>query len=413
MTTITLTPGQESALGSFTQFLADPMEQVFVLEGYSGTGKSTLVRFIIEQLPNLLKTVKLLNPHYPEYEVTLTATTNKAAESLSYITGEPVSTIHSCLGLVVQREWETGKQYLSAKNMEVLEGHLLFIDEASYIDSSLLQWIFKKTKNCKIVFMGDPAQLTPVKSNNTPVFHAGFPTARLTEVVRQAEGNPIIELSTKFRETVQTGQFFSFKPDGKHIIALSDKDFLKEVRKEFCRPNWSYQDSKILAWTNARVVHYNALVRDMVQGTPNLQAGDYAICNSYVHSGGTKIKTDQMVLITSVEPAKCYSIEGKLYGVDGKTKLFMPNSLKEKKEALAIARSQGNWSMVEEIENRWIDLRAAYACTVNKSQGSTFDKVFIDLSDIAKCNMGEQIARMMYVAISRARSQVFLVGDFV
>ena len=71
------------------------------------------------------------------------------------------------------------------------------------------------------------------------------------------------------------------------------------------------------------------------------------------------------------------------------------------------------FDVVEEAENRWVDLRAAYACTVNKSQGSTFDKVFIDIDDIARCNNGEQIARLMYVAVSRARNTVYLTGDFV
>jgi ATP-dependent exoDNAse (exonuclease V) alpha subunit len=65
-----------------------------------------------------------------------------------------------------------------------------------------------------------------------------------------------------------------------------------------------------------------------------------------------------------------------------------------------------------QVEN-WIDLRAAYAQTVNKSQGSTYDRVFIDLDDIRRCNSGDQIARMLYVAVSRAREQVFLTGDLV
>lgn len=61
----------------------------------------------------------------------------------------------------------------------------------------------------------------------------------------------------------------------------------------------------------------------------------------------------------------------------------------------------------------WIDLRAAYACTINKAQGSTYDKVFIDLDDIKKCNSGNQIARMLYVGVSRARLIVYLCGDLI
>jgi ATP-dependent exoDNAse (exonuclease V) alpha subunit len=58
-------------------------------------------------------------------------------------------------------------------------------------------------------------------------------------------------------------------------------------------------------------------------------------------------------------------------------------------------------------------LRAAYAQTINKSQGSTYDRVFIDLDDLARCSSGDQLARMLYVGFSRARHQVFLTGDLV
>lgn len=145
-----------------------------------------------------------------------------AAEAFSQITGLPVATIHSALSLRVQTDYSTNKTRLipAAKDPE---GKLLFIDEASYIDKELLGYIFKLTKNCKIVFMGDPAQLTPVKSSGTPVFDANFTGAQLSQVVRQAEGNPIVDLSTKFRETVKTGEFFSFKPDGEHIQYMDRK----------------------------------------------------------------------------------------------------------------------------------------------------------------------------------------------
>ena len=65
------------------------------------------------------------------------------------------------------------------------------------------------------------------------------------------------------------------------------------------------------------------------------------------------------------------------------------------------------------MDNNWIDLRAAYASTINKAQGSTYKTVFIDLDDIKRCNSGDQIARMMYVGVSRASQRVWLTGDLV
>jgi hypothetical protein len=415
MTDITLTADQQTALETFTQFLMDPAEQVFVLEGYSGTGKTTLVKTLLDRLPSLIKTAQLINPEMKKYTVELTATTNKAAENFGMITGWSVATIHSFLGLRVHTDYQTNTtKLIPSKNNSVKEGYLIFVDEASYIDKDLLGWIFKLTRNCKIVFMGDPAQLTPVKSSSTPVFDTNFLKARLSQVVRQAEGNPIVDLSTKFRETVNSGEFFQFKPDGHHIQYMDRDTFNKAIETEFCRPEWRYSHSKFLAWTNKRVIDYNHHIRDRVMGDPHFQVGDYAVCNKFVTARQKTIKTDQLVCITGIGPdTEQHGVPGNMMTLDYQIELFFPKSLEAKKAALKTARTLEEYNVVEEIENRWVDLRAAYACTINKAQGSTFDRVFIDLDDIGRCNSGDQIARMLYVGVSRAREQVFLTGDLV
>jgi len=282
---ITLTEDQQNALESFHNFLMDPIETVFVLRGYSGCGKSTLVRTLIDRMPGFNKTARLINPEHKEYEVALTATTNKAAENLGSITGQGAVTIHSFLGLRVSTDYRTNTTTLVPRTTDQKENYLLFIDEASYVDKQLLSFIFKMTRNCKVVFIGDPAQLTPVKATGTPVFDANFSGAALTTVVRQAEGNPIVDLSTKFRHTVNTGEFFSFTPDGHHVQYLQRDAFNEAIKAEFTRPDWRYQDSKILAWTNKCVINYNHFVRNHVKGDPDFQVDDYAICNSFVTVG--------------------------------------------------------------------------------------------------------------------------------
>lgn len=409
---ITLTNDQQKALEAFSLFMTDPTETVFVLSGYSGTGKTTLVRTLIEQMPNFMKTYRLLNPKANEYQIELTATTNKAAENFSQLSNRAVATIHSYLGLRVNTNYETGVTNLIPRSMIPKEGALIFIDEASYVDSQLLGLIFKLTKNCKIVFIGDPAQLTPVKSVGTPVFTAKFPGAHLSQVVRQAEGNPIVDLSTKFRETVNSGEFFSFIPDGQAVKYLARDDFNKAIEAEFTRPDWQYRDSKVLAWTNKCTIGYNHAVRDHVKGNPNFQVGDYAVCNKYVQVGSKNIKTDQLVLITGISPDTSeYDVAGNNFTLDNSVSVFMPKLLADKNALIKKARASEQYSIAERADNQWIDLRAAYACTVNKAQGSTFDRVFIDLDDISRCNSGDQIARMLYVGVSRARQQVFLTGD--
>lgn len=413
MNAITLTDDQQAGFDAFTTFIMDPSKSVFVLAGYSGTGKSTLVRTLLTQLDNLIKTIRLVNPKQPQYSVLLTATTNKAAETLSRVVGEPVSTIHSALGLRVQTDYSTRQTRLVPKRgHECPTNSILFIDEASYIDRDLLQHIFKRTTQCKIVFIGDPAQLTPVKYTDTPVFKAGFEGVELTKVVRH--DGPILELATLFRHAVNTGEFFSFKPDGKHIQYLEREAFDKAILEEFSRPDWHFHDSKVLAWTNSCVVQYNKGIREQIQGNPELQVGDYAICNKYINQGNISFKTDQLVMITSIsEPCQEQGLMGRRYGIDGVATLFMPDSLQEKNRLIKEATSNEDLFLCHHIDTNWIDLRAAYACTVNKSQGSTFRKVFIDLDDIKRCTHGNQMARLMYVAVSRASHQLILTGDLI
>lgn len=409
---IILTLDQQSALDAFHTFLLDPIESVFTLSGYSGCGKSTLVSILLDRLPKILKTAELINPNQKDYEVALTATTNKAAENLGHITGYQVHTIHSFLGLRVVTDYKNNTSNLVQRSQEKRYNYILFIDEASYVDKQLLGFIFKMTEGCKIIFIGDPAQLTPVKSTGTPVFDAKFNGAALTQVVRQAEGNPIVELSTKFRHTVNTGEFFSFTPDGHHIRYLERAAFDQAIVDEFTRPDWKYRDSKILAWTNKRVIEYNHFVRNQVKGDPHFQVGDYAICNSFLTVGRQSLKTDQLVQITGIsEEIERFGVIGNTFTMDGVIKAFQPKALTAKNLRIKEARACNEIHLVAEMESQWVDLRAAYACTINKSQGSTYDSVFVDLDDIRKCNSGDQIARMLYVAVSRARNHVFLTGD--
>ncbi len=414
MNAITLTADQQKAKDQFIKFILDPRQQTFVIAGFAGTGKTTLTGLLISELPKILRTAKLLGNEEIMWDVQLTATTNKAAEALSSLVGAPAITIQSFLGLRVQTNYQTKQTRLvPSRNCRDVTDTILFIDEASYIDNNLLTWITKLTHNCKVIFMGDPAQLTPVKSAVTPVFKRGFNTASLEEVVRQQAGNPIIDLATAFRNTVNTGQFFSFKPDGKHVIHMPRDQFEQTAFNDFSNPDWRSQDSKILAWTNKRVIAYNHAIRDLIKGNPKLEVGDYAVCNKYIRTARCNLRTDQLIQITNIKPDRVLDVDGCVVEMNKGHYAFFPNSLDDKNKALKKARAEERWEDVQLIIDAWIDLRAAYSCTINKSQGSTYDRVYVDLDDIKKCNSSNQIARMLYVAVSRARHQVFFTGDIV
>lgn len=386
-----------------------------LISGYAGTGKSTLVKRIVDDLPKIIRMNKLLVPDVNiSSDLILTATTNKAAEALSAITKHNVVTIHSLLGLIVRTDYKTGNSEISIRQgAPVIENSIIIVDEASYIDHKLLKYIIELTRNCKIILIGDPAQLLSRGTTKPPAFSAGFPEAKLTNVLRQAKGNPIIELATRFRNTVNDGKFFSFKPDNVHIKYLPFDQFSDEIIKEFNRPDWKDTDSKVLAWRNRCVIEYNNTIRDKVLGEPQLQPGDYAVCNSYISTSNCRVKTDETVLITSISRAIAYGVMGAYVTMDRCGVAFMPDSLEDKKARLKKAIKEDDMDAARAIRTQWIDLRAAYACTINKSQGSTYKRVFIDLNDIKACNVGNTIARMLYVGVSRAQQQVILTGDLV
>lgn len=414
MNNITLTDDQQAAVHALTAFLAKDNEPAFVLEGYAGTGKSTLVHYILDNIQNILKAVKLIKPSFPHYDIELTATTNKAAENLADITHREVRTIHSFMGLRVQTDYSTRETKLMDASNKTIINTVLFIDEASYIDKDLLTLIFQKTKDCKIIFIGDPAQLVPVKANKAPVFLAPFPKASLTKVMRQAKGNPILDLATMFRKTVSTLEWGSFTPDGYHVQHLPRDQFDEAIKKEFTRPDWTSQQSKVLAWTNRVVQAYNQAIANLTTGQINFQPGDYAQCNKYFQSGKMSIKTDELVHITHIGPKiDKHGVLGHIYTVNNSIKAFCPDDLSAKKALHRIAKNNDDYQMLYEIEEEWIDLRSVYACTINKSQGSTYDRVFIDLDDVKKINTGEGLARLLYVGSSRPRHQLIFTGDLV
>ncbi len=417
MSDIILSDDQQRAYESVTGLLCSPKRKFSVIEGYAGTGKSTLVKKLLADMPAILKMAKLMtgNKAIDKWEVALTATTNKAAEALHQITGREVKTIQSTLCLTVKTCYKTQTTKLiptQNKSKELPRNKILVIDEASYIDNELLRFIDERTEDCKVIYIGDPAQLSPVGSKNTPVFNAGFTTARLSQIMRQAEGNQIIDLATGFRETVNGKPWpQEFVPDGDAIIHMNRDAWEDEIIKEFSRPDWHHFDSKCLAWTNKTVNFLNKAVRGVVQGEPKLQKGDMAVVNRVLRNDNCNLKTDQTVIVTDIYPGTDKDVEGEWVTLNDEHTAFLPKSLEARKSRELSARKKKDWTTLAYIDQHWIDLRAIFACTINKSQGSTYDKVYIDLDDIAKCNQPNQIARMMYVAVSRARHQVYLTGE--
>jgi energy-coupling factor transporter ATP-binding protein EcfA2 len=415
---LVMNAGQQNAINEFVQFLFDPNEKYFVIRGHSGTGKSTLIDTLLKDLPKYYQAARLIDSEFSPMPIQLTATTHKAADNFSQLTGTEVTTVHSFLGLRLHQDYESGHKQLVAMENGKKYGYLIFVDEASYLNPRTLMLVLQQAVNCKIVFIGDPDQLLMPKSSNAPVFAAGFKEVGLEETMRQMvngvpQANPITELAHEFRHTVTTGKWpEKITVDGHFVKWLPRDKFLEAIEVEFTRPDWTYKDSKILAWTNDVVIQYNNHVRSLIKGDPQMRVGDYVDNNSYILSTGkTPIKTDETVLITEIEPpVELYGVTGNWMTVNKSTRVFHPQERKSKAKVESRLRANGEFQQANEVVN-WADFRAVFAQTVFKAQGSTYGKVYIDLDDIGKCNMGNLIARMLYVGISRARYEVILTGD--
>lgn len=407
---IILSSGQQKALDGIIQFLSDPNQHEFVIEGYAGTGKSTLLRELLSQWGNISEALKLINPYHVDMPMIFTATTHKAADNLFAITHQHAHTIHSVLGLKVRDDYKTGKSVLEPKqNHRYPRDSIIFVDEASQLSIEMLNYVRDRTINCKIIYMGDPAQLLAFGYNSSPVFKRGYPTVRLTEVLRN--GGQILDVATKFRETVETGEFFSFKPDQSSVIWLPRGEFDAAVLEEFSHSAWKNTDSKYLSWTNKSAIRYNGAIREKVHGNAEYQVGDFMSVNSYVRhsSGDHSLKTDAMVVIEEIFTTQAHGVKGNWVTIEGH-KYFCPHDPKDIDRSMRAAAKEGNYSGLNAMQS-WIDLRSMYAQTVNKSQGSTYKSVFLDLDDIARASTGNLLARLMYVGVSRASEKVVMTGD--
>lgn len=420
-----LTNDQQKALEALQSFLLDS-SHVFVLQGYAGTGKSTLLREFLLQMPDLVSGYRLVDPTYQPYNPVFTATTHKAVENLMtifprHLQSNPLTTA-SAFGMRLQQQGP-GKpaKLIQAGERAIKFGQrsLIFVDEASYLDhgslSSISQIIVER--GCKVVFMGDPAQLTPVGLTDSPVFNAGFPTALLTEVVRQQANSPILDLVSEYRDAVVSKAFPSIPHGFPEIEYMDDRAAVAQaLQKEMSHPDWNPNVSRILAYTNTRVTLYNDWLAEKIEGTSLFVEGAYYTNNKAVSLPNILIPASASVLVTGIatEFETILGITGSWLriAVNGSmvsNLVFAPHNYRQWASAHRLwLKAEDNHALI--LSQGWLDLRRLYASTVNKAQGSTFDRCWIDLEDIATCRNPEQRARLLYVATSRARDKITFIN---
>jgi ATP-dependent exoDNAse (exonuclease V) alpha subunit len=423
---IVLNQGQQTIADAFIQFLFSS-DRKLKISGPGGVGKTALMGYLIDRImPEYYRLCQMMGIE-PEYDspVVMTATTNKAAEVLGLATGRPAQTIHSFLNLKVQDDYTTGRSKITKKFSWVVHTRkIVFIDEAYMIDSELLAVLLEGTHKCKIIFIGDHCQLAPVMETVSPIHLADLPFFELTENVRNAGQPALMEVCRQLRNTVETGEFHPIALAPGVIDWADDPTMAQEIVNHFEKQT---HEARILAFTNRRVTEYNDHIRGLRQLPTEYGLGELLVNVNSIELGkkllsieeeveiiGQSAKTEQLSLgefegtpiELTVRRSTLRSGLGTVYNM-----VPLPVDRDHFGALLKWYAERKQWDRYFYLKKTVPDLRPRDAATVHKAQGSTYDVVFIDLADISTCHQPKTVARLLYVAFSRARNRVILYGD--
>jgi len=317
-----LSPDQAQALKDLDLFLTGNA-QVFILKGYAGTGKTTILKGVIDFLKDQKKQVEVMAP------------TGRAAKVLRDKTGMGQTIHKSIYNFKELRTTEDEKDdagnsfhyYFPIHAREENES-ILIIDESSMISSreshhelftfgtgvlldDLITYSRIPTSKCKLILVGDPAQLPPVGDNKSlaleEVFFQslGFQTASatLTTVKRQNQ-NSILENAFRIRSLIGNTQKSSFQLlfDNSISIEIPTDHIPDQYVKEFPVPEIG--NGVIIAFSNSQCHQYNQAVRDKLFPTQKtVQAGDVLMINhNNYHTYGVEMMNGEMAKVISVSP---------------------------------------------------------------------------------------------------------------
>lgn len=301
-----LNDGQLAAFIRIVEFIngGSPEAAGIVLKGYAGTGKTFVIRRIVEYITTA----------YSKGRIGITAPTNKAVHVLSKNApfadqsnifetyGKPkerivYSTIHKLLGLRESINGSTGIQtFVAGENIDITEYKYLIVDEVSMLSDELFLTLMDFRDKIKLIFMGDPAQIPPIGKEHALPFTDECPYAlerlELTEIMRQKQNNPIVAASMILRDNLQKMQPLPPKTqlnkEAQGIIrfdaSTKERKRVRDIIKTyFLDPRFEANSDyiRVIAWQNKTVKACNSIIRDYLFGDKKdtFNVGDRVIAN--------------------------------------------------------------------------------------------------------------------------------------
>ena len=410
---------QQQSFMDVIKFINDPNQRSMNLSGGAGTGKTYFIAHVAKGI------LRHRDGNSALHSVAVTATTNKAVAVIAEAIGSEINdveTIYSFMNLRVSENFTTGTvKIVPTKTWCVHSGTLLIIDECSMVNLELFKWLDKGLdKTCKILYVGDMNQLSPIKEELSPIYTQGYNTSVLTLPVRNAEQPALMELCEQVKQTVETGVFTPIK-EVPGVIDLIDGTQLRGILER----EYSQEDPtrRVLSYTNKRVIEYNLHIRGLRGYNDPFEVGEIlSNNNSTANSAGDTLYTDQMVRVVSINEdwenlniVKGYKVRTITLDVEDVTTEVRYTvtcfaDIDDRAEVIKHYASNKQWDMYFQIKNNYPDLRSVAASTIHKAQGSTYDSVVVDLGDIGRCTINSQTARMQYVALSRPKTRLFIRG---
>ena len=444
-----LTLQQNELVDFLSGFVVSKSEHIFLLKGFAGTGKTSVISALIRAMDELKQPVVLMAP------------TGRAAKVLSGYSGKSAFTIHK----KIYRQ-KVGGEFYGMFNLNVnLHKHTLFIvDEASMISNSeseshfgsgrllddLMEYVYGGD-GCRLILIGDTAQLPPVGQVLSPALDKsqlecyGFPVDQftLTEVVRQAKESGVLYNATYLRNLLEedfSGAFPKIDVDFPDMKKISGEDLIETISSTYGKDGVG--ETIIISRSNKRANIFNNGIRNKVlYREEELSSGDLlmVVKNNYFWSKAS----NEIDFIANGDIAEVKRVQKKqeLYGFRfADVTLFFPdyevemdvkillNTLQSDSPSLTYEENNrlflsiqedymdiGNkrTRMVKMREDPYLNalqVKFGYAVTGHKAQGGQWKNVFIDQGYLTKEMVNKEYLRWLYTAFTRATGRLYLVN---
>ena len=449
----TPTQKQSELLDVLTNFIfSDDNRALFLLKGYAGTGKTTIISTVVHNLWKIGQKAVLLAP------------TGRAAKVISGYSNRQAFTIHKKI-YYPKKQSSGGVSFVMQPNKHT--DTLFIIDEASMISDEkqnaklfengsllddLISYVYSG-KNCKIIFIGDTAQLPPVKLTMSPAleadnlsfeFNKEVTEIELDEVVRQEEGSGILANATDLRLLIQNDStHFQFDVNYPDIIRLQDGYDIQDAITMAYDGDIGVEDTAIIVRSNKRANQYNQQIRTKIRGQENeISTGDYVMVvkNNYYwlkdsSSAGFIANGDicEVMRINAIKELygfKFAEVEVRMIDYPDmkpfETVLLL-DTLTSESPSLTYEESNRLYEAVKEDfanekskykqfmgvkKNKYfnaLQVKFSYAMTCHKSQGGQWKTVFIEQPYLPDGASVEYL-RWLYTAVTRAQEKLYLIG---